>query len=395
MSQFPISAPTLESVLEGRRVLFVNAIRSDVPSGGNTSTQGMLARWRTRCSLQELSLNPRISGGTPLGFALATLPAALFVMWARRSGHVWLEFLFRASPWLFLRCLWARWRTRPEVVVFNHHSSFLYLSAFAGCQRVLVWHDVPSLKRDGRREIATGVRRCAGLERMALSRAQFNVTFSFDDENALRRLHGRHSTVIPVIDHAARPREAASRPRRWLLIGNWTRAENCEGTQAFLIACAKLSAYTQDEAKAEAVFHVAGHDSEPFIARLRARHPELQTLQLVTTARYDDIRGFEETALLAPLLRGAGIKLKTIEAWSVGIPVVGTAQAFSGLPAKIWHLGGLRMSSIEEMARLCLTPGAYESAAFSLDALSAYEAYQTKIHHSAGAPPRTKKDDTA
>lgn len=376
----------LDAVLEGRRVLFVNAIRSDTPSGGNTSTQGMLARWRTRCTLQELSLNPAAGGGTPLGFALATLPAALFVLWARRSGHVWLEFLLRASPWLYLRCVWARWRLRPEVVVFNHHAAFLYLGAFPGCQRVLVWHDVPSLKRDGRREIAAGTRRCAAIERAALSRAQFNVTFSFDDDKALRRLHGRRSTVIPVIDHPARPRPHAAAPGRWLLIGNWTRAENCEGAEAFLVACAALSARpaAAGETAAPAVFHVAGHGCEPFVDAVRGRHPEVSSLKLATTARYGDIRDFSETALLAPLLRGAGIKLKTIEAWSVGIPVVGTAQAFTGLPAKIWRLGGLRVESIQDMARLCLTPGAYERAAADLDASGAYRAYQAAIRRTSG-----------
>jgi glycosyltransferase involved in cell wall biosynthesis len=382
LSRFYRSTLTLDSVLEGRRVLFINAIRSDTPSGGNTSTQGMLARWRDRCSVQELSLNPAVAGSVSLSFALSTLPAALFVLWARRSGHVWLEFLLRASPWLYLRCIWARWRMRPDVVVFNHHASFLYIGAFPGCQRVLVWHDVPSLKRDGQRDISDGARCCAALERMALARSHFNATFSFDDNKRLRRLYGCRSVIIPVIDQPARARRHKAQAGRWLLIGNWTRVENCEGAQTLLLACAELLGQVTNKSLSPAVFHVAGYGSEAFISELCARHPILLNIKISVSSYYKDISDFDDAALLAPLLRGAGIKLKTIEAWAAGIPVIGTAQAFSGLPKSIWRIGGLQVKSIVEMAKICMTSSGYERDSAGIDALDgilAYEKYQAAI----------------
>ena len=374
---------TFESEFRGKRVLFINAIRLDTPSGGNTSTQAMLARLRELCRVVVLPLNPSKSAIDKVGFLFATLPAAFFVLWSRFSGHVWLEFLLRASPWLYLRCLWARWRIQPEVVVFNHHASFLYLSAFLGCRCVLVWHDLPSLKRDAVRKINSGARVCAALESMALSYTQFNLSFSFEDDKVLRRLHGQRSMVMPVIDKTARPRHNVKHSGRWLLLGNWTRAENCEGAKTFLILYAELSGQFKHHAKLDPTFHVAGYGSDIFVNDLRAQYPELQALQLLTTSHYKDIRDFEESALLAPLLRGAGIKLKTIEAWSVGIPVVGTAQAFSGLPANIWRRGGLRVSSIKDMVLMCLIPTAYEKAASSLDPIAAYKAYCAAIQSSA------------
>lgn len=375
----------LTDTLKGQRILFVNAIRSDTPSGGNSATQGMLARWREHSTVQELSLNPATHGITLLGFALLTLPAGLFVFWARRSGQVWLEFLLRASPWLYLRCLWARWRMQPDVVVFNHHAAYLYLSAFAGCQRILVWHDVPSLKHDSHRDISTGARRCAALERMALSQAQFNVTFSFSDATRLRRLHSAHSTIISVIDHPACARKLKPIPNRWLLIGNWTRAENCEGAQDFLLTCAELLKEIKNETSLPAIFHIAGYGSDAFITAIIKQHPELKNIQIIVSSYYQNITDFTEMALLAPLSRGAGIKLKTIEAWAAGIPVIGTAQAFSGLPKSIWHHGGLRVSSITEMARLCILPSSYNRLSRDIDklnAIAAYEAYQTAIRSS-------------
>lgn len=375
-------APSLESSLQGRRVLLVNSIRSDTPSGGNTSTQCMLARWKAICSLQELSLNPTRGGFYSLSFALWTLPAALFVMFARLTGQVWLEFLLRASPYLYLRCLWARWRIQPEVVIFNHHASFLYLTAFPNCQHVLVWHDVPSLKRDDGRNIALGARRCAALERMALKHAQFNITFSFDDNKGLRRLHGSRSSIVPVIDHHPRPRQQSPAPGHWLLIGNWTRIENREGAQALLLACAELSEQVLEEPLATAAFRIAGYHSETFKAELLENYPSLLNLEILTTPSYKDIGDFNEIALLAPLLRGAGIKLKTIEAWAAGIPVIGTAQAFTGLPRNIWNQAGIRVSSISEMAQICMTSKGYKKISAEIAVLNgetAYIAYKDAI----------------
>ncbi|MDH0863266.1 glycosyltransferase [Mitsuaria sp. GD03876] len=376
------SAMSLDELVTGRCVLLVNAIRADVPSGGNTATQALLTRWRERglCRPHQLDLNPGV-GTSMLAFALATLPAALFVQWGRMSGRIWLEFLFRASPWLLLRCVWARWRLRPDVVVLNHHAAFLYRWAFAGSRCVLVWHDVPSLKRDESRDVRRDKRRCAAFERWAIRGATLNATFSFDDARALALLHRRPAEVVPVITPPAAPRTVPPSPGRWLLVGNWTRAENTEGAQAFLLACAEFLA--RGEATATAEFHVAGHGSEQFMERLRAAHPAVRSLDLRVTARYGEMRDFDEAALLAPLLRGAGIKLKTIEAWAAGIPVVGTRQAFTGMPARLWRRGGLRVPSIEAMARLCLTAGAFAGHAGALDPSGAYAAYRQAIVDSA------------
>ena len=380
------TAPSpLETMLNGRRVLFVNAIRSDVPSGGNTSTSMMLRRWRDGglCDLHLLELNPA-AGRSRTAFALLTMPAALVVLWSRLTGWVWLEFLLRGSPWLFLHCWLTSMRLRPEVVVFNHHAAFLYMHAFRGCRRVLVWHDMPSLKRNGGTYMARDARRCAALERMAVAKADLNVTFSFDDERALRMVHHRRAVVVPVIDNTARARDVQPRLGCWLLVGNWSRAENCEGAEAFLVACAALAI---GGTASQAHFHVAGHGADLFVQRLRAAQPSVTQLDLQVTSRYRDMRDFDEVALLAPLRRGAGIKLKTIEAWAAGIPVVGTAQAFTGVPSRIWRLGGHRVASVEAMAQLCTGGGCdFAQAIAALRPLNAYEAYRKAIRASAERP---------
>lgn len=376
------SPSQLDAMLAGRRVLFVNAIRSDVPSGGGTATAAMLGRLRHSGlrELRQFELNPP-AGGSRTTFALATIPAMFIVLLSRLTGHVWLEFFLRLSPWLFLRCWIAATRWRPDVVILNHHAAFPYARVFRTSHRVLVWHDVPSLKRDGERDRRRDARICAGIERSAVACADLNVTFSFDDARALRMLHHRKAVVLPVIDTSAAPRDVEARPGRWLLVGNWTRAENCEGAALFLASCAGLA---REGTARTATFHIAGHGAQDFVERLKKAKFDIAALDVRVTARYGEMRDFDEFALLAPLLRGAGIKLKTVEAWAAGIPVVGTAQAFTGLPARIWRKGGLRVESVADMARLCMNCNEADATVISeLEPISAYYSYQNAVRASA------------
>jgi len=358
-------------------VLFVNAIRRDVPSGGNTCSDVLRERLHALADVHELDLGPDALAWAgragSLLFVLASLPAALFILLLRRTGRPWLEFFIRLSPWLALRCLVARWRHRPEVVVFNQHASFPYLCMFSGTRRVLVWHDVPSRKRDEALDLRGASRRCAALEHRFARASEAAITFSFSDARYLRRLLGTAAGVLPVVEAAASPRRGAPRPDRLLLVGNWQRAENSDGALRFFEQLALTPAPRRVS------YRVAGTGSAEFVARLAARSPALAALPIESIGRYGRMSDFDDLALLAPLARGAGIKLKTVEAWCAGIPVIGTPQAFTGLGPSIWRRGGLRVRSVEDLARLCGDPDALRAACASLEPRQAFDVYQAAV----------------
>lgn len=380
-------ASFLESVVEGRRVLFIDAIRSDVPSGGNTATTRLKASLRGARTWHQLDLNPDARLGAmarTLAFLLASFPAPLFIYWLRRSHSVWLEFFIRLSPYFFLKCVWSRIRYRPDCVFFNHHATFLYNVVFAGCVKILVWHDVPSFKRDERAETAAKARRCAWIERLLLKGGNYNVTLSFSDRKALRRLHGENAYVVPVISDVGRQRTKTLDQKRLLLIGNWTRIENSEGATAFLQAYSDLMMRRGLEGD-QLQFNIAGHGAPDYVESIRKTSPGISMLPISSVGRYGDIVDFDEIALVAPLLRGAGIKLKTIEAWSCGIPVIGTKQAFTGIPISVRKLGGIQCVSPAEIAERCSDPAAFAQEIASLDPRLAYDMYQEAVRRSEDA----------
>jgi hypothetical protein len=367
----------LDELVDGRRVLFINAIRSDVPSGGNTCTQALLKRLHKATHVHELPFS-RSASGSALAFILFSLPAPLFVYLHRLTRHAWLEFMLRLSVPFLIQCAWVRWRYSPDVVVLNHHSAFLYARFFKGSQRVFVWHDVPSFKQDRTRRTHRAAIFCVGLERWLLRAAEHCITFSFDEQKVLRRLHKQNALIVPLIDTPSRKRQQPLNHARYLLIGNWTRFENSAGALAFFKEYVHLASNSAHGGNS--CFRLAGYGASKFVGTLqRSVSHSAELLNVMGTERYADISDFDECLLLAPLLSGAGIKLKTIEAFANDIPVIGTRQAFTGIPAHIWHHGGIRVETLTEMAHLCLNPAAMQRACEFLTPNTSYAMYQQAV----------------
>jgi len=280
----------------------------------------------------------------------------------------------------------AYWRFKPEIVVFNHHSSFCYAYFFQGSSRVFIWHDVPSFKRNISRKTSKNkdARMCSSIERVLLKQTNHSLVLSFADQRALRRLYQAQSWIIPVVDCQPQPRVKMSDPNTWLLIGNWDRAENCDGAIEFFRVYSDIA--NQINAIDLGHFLIAGNGSVNFLQELLRSNPQIKSLVMNAVPHYKNVAQFSEQALVAPVLKGAGIKLKTLEAWSFGVPVIGTTQAFSGLPSSIWRLGGLRVTSISELAKLCLD---WDKTGQQLDALDPTSAYQQYLK-AVGAPATSK-----
>ena len=367
----------LEDLCRGHRVLFINSIRTDQPSGGNSSSTLLRTRLRAVSTFRELNLGP---DATPASgrlqsvlFVLASMPAVLLIALLRTTGQTWLEFFIRSSPWYAIRCIAARVRHNPEVVVFNHHPTFPFIWLFGSAHCVLLWHDVPSLKRDSAVTLRRSARRCAWFERRVIALADSSMTFSFSDATFLRRMHRTVVGVLPVVQARPTPRDSTPDDHGLLLVGNWRRAENAEGALEFFDRLAAT------QPTCPLAFHVAGTGADSFVERARSRSLALRNLRIKSTGRYGELRDFQEFALLAPLSRGAGIKLKTIEAWCAGIPVVGTSQAFTGMSPTIWSAGGLRVKNIQELVDLCRHPAKLNNACKTLDPLGAFRKYQDAL----------------
>lgn len=366
--------------LNGRSLVVIDPIRYDIKSGGRTATDTLIKLLGCGRKIQIIKFSPR---GNNIFFGLKNITGSLFVFLSKRYSAVWLEFGTRLSLSLVITSLLCLIKNPGAVLVLNHHSVFYLARIFWWVEVVFVWHDVPSYKRDEAKDMKSSIRACLLLERFFSNRKCFHITFSTSDRRWLRLVHGYVAKLCPAVLLTPKT-EPAILTKKLLLVANWYRQENCDGAIEFFseLAAQSKNLYDIDEPD----FHLAGFGAGDFSLELYKRGVAPKNLQV--TNSFDSLSSFSQLALLVPLIRGGGIKLKTLEAWAANIAVIGTRQAFTGLPKKIVSLGGLVFPDIRSLASYCLN---VNSISFDIKSLYPVASYQKYIEVTAFNNPEDKK----
>lgn len=170
-------------------------------------------------------------------------------------------------------------------------------------------------------------RRLASYERAAVGSADRAVVGSPLDREALGSPPGL-SVVTSGVDPEAFPYEPAGRePDTVIFTGNLGYFPNVGAVRWFgrevLPALERLVPGVR--------IHVVGARPDPSIRRLARGHP-----CLTVSADVDDVSAHLRRAAVAvaPMRAGSGQQLKVLEAMASGTPVVATALAAAGLPAR-------------------------------------------------------------
>lgn len=358
-------------------LLFINGIRTDLSSGGLTSTKLILKDLRKENELFIFSLQPYFDNSkwNWIQYLLSS-PSPIFVLINRILKIRVCEFFLRFSLFYCFWLIYIQLIHRPKIIIFNHHSSFVYSIFFWRVKKIFIWHDLPNLKN-----VINGKKGCDRLlmfriERLFLKSSNLNYIFSFSEMSFIRRFYKCECRILPVVQNNYIRRSVNISKNRLLLIGNWNRPENYEGAFNFFVNYAKECQKNDQISIFE--FHVAGSGAHYFVNNLLGSL--VIKLKFRISESYINISEFDELALLAPVETGAGIKLKTLEAWSVAMPVFGLKQAFSGLPHNVWTLGGARFETIESLVEICCDKIALISRLNTLRPIEAFSSYKSKFN---------------
>jgi len=200
-------------------------------------------------------------------------------------------------------------------------------------------------------------------------------------------MHRAIVDLLPAVQVAACKAPAlVKRAGVLLLVGNWHRAENRDGANAFFEALAGVGSEANRDCRIER-FIVAGVGADSMVARLDRSTVGGRSPKIDAVSDYADLDHFDACALVAPILLGAGIKIKTLEAWRSAIPVLGTAQAFTGLAPAVWTQGGLRFHTLEDLAAYCCSDFTHDSRFLALNPAGAMDAYLSQTG-AIRSPPR-------
>jgi glycosyltransferase involved in cell wall biosynthesis len=208
---------------------------------------------------------------------------------------------------------------RPDVVDFQHTFMWQPLAL----PDVLTVHNVES-DRLGRFSDLPGraLRTVTDMERRAVTGAAATVVFSAEDADRVAAIGRPDVTVVPI---GVDPHGRLAEPRDTLsvasYVGTFSYPPNAEAAQLLLAEWPRIKA-------------VSGLRRLVFIGRNAAAH--------VTAADDVEVRSdvpdvpaalADSDVLVVPLVAGGGVRVKIIEAFALGLPVVSTALGIEGLGA--------------------------------------------------------------
>jgi hypothetical protein len=248
------------------------------------------------------------------------------------------ELFYKLSPLLALKFWWRLSQARSDVVIWSHHSMFIYSLLTPFSRRVFLVQDLLYVRA---RSLGYSRRVCKwvfGLECAFYGRASCLMVLSESECKILRRFVSRPTTLISCLD-ARVFAEATSEPevKGVALISDWRRSENLHGVIQFLSGRGAVA---------------AAPDAPPHIAvyGLGIDNLQMELERSGLAARcvfeyrgvYVHLGEVGESTFLVPIYQGAGIKLKVLEAFANGRYVLGTKAAFAGLrPARLCGICGL------------------------------------------------------
>lgn len=226
---------------------------------------------------------------------------------------------------------------RPDALYLDHLDSFVYADLAPDVPRVLDMHNVYSTivsrMAEGRgglraRMLAIEAARVATVERRAVRAVDLTLSVSEDDGRVFRDWSARQLAVVPNgVDcgmYAALPigRPATAAPKL-AYVGALSWAPN-------VAAARRLATDILDVVRRrhpEAEVRIIGRDPGPDVTALGAI-PGVRVC-----ANVPDVRPYleEASALVVPLDVGGGTRLKILEAFAAGLPVVSTPVGCEGL----------------------------------------------------------------
>ncbi len=322
------------------KITFINGVNTAFGgSGANANRTWFASLERIAQAFTVIDTVPRFGLRTKgrllkLLLALYFLPGTLF----RSSRLPAAELFYKLSPLLALKFWWHLSQARPDVVIWSHHSMFIYSLLTPFSRRVFLVQDLLYVRA---RSLGYSRRVCKwvfGLECALYGRASSLMVLSESECKILRRFVSRPTALISCLDDRVFA-GATSEPevKGVALISDWRRSENLHGVIQFLSSRAAVAA------SPDALPHIAVYGLGIDNLQMELERGGLAA-RCVFEYRgvYGQLGEVRESTFLVPIYQGAGIKLKVLEAFANGRYVLGTKAAFAGLrPARLRGICGL------------------------------------------------------
>lgn len=214
-------------------------------------------------------------------------------------------------------------KSNYKAIILNHSNMFLYGKYLdSKIPKLLFCHDVIA-QRVLRSSSLLVAKFCIHSERLLLEQPNAHIfSFSQKDCDLIEKIYGKKANVnLDYIDEKIINVEPKKIEDYFVLFGDWRRKENSLGALWLLNTIGEL---LHNDIKIKIIGRQFPMDQVK-----QSNKITIDNLGFVDNP-YDIIS--QSKALISPLFRGAGIKVKVIESLACGTPIIGTEIAFEGLP---------------------------------------------------------------
>lgn len=208
-----------------------------------------------------------------------------------------------------------------DALYFDFSQTFIYAHEISHPCKIAMCHDVISQKM-ARSKLLRLTNGWVGRSERTLLRSMNHIfTFSSKDTQIISSLYRLKSTPIafyldPKISEI--DVKSVKTGNYHVMYGAWNREENLESLR-----------WVIENLPDDQCVKIIGGGMSPDMRETVSRKPNMELMGFVDNP-YPIIA--KAKSLIAPLFNGAGVKVKAIEALSLGIPVIGTDVTFEGLP---------------------------------------------------------------
>jgi glycosyltransferase involved in cell wall biosynthesis len=311
-----------------KKILFVTAFTPEENCGGGKNSIGLindlsksfevnLIYWRSKSEGTYVSPNENV-------FIQKVFRSSFLHQLINVILVPFFYFVFTVKfNWSNLSCIKMIVRkNKYDAIFFDHSQVFLYAKFIDNMvPKFLLSHDVIS-QRVSRLSNNLTQKFCLSSEFFCLSVENSHcIVLNAKDRDLIRQFFGIEAVVCNVyFDEKVTSCEARTINDDYVFFGNWIRKDNLEGLIWFLdrvlplvetkitlkiIGSSNYDYGKFNQSKANIIF--LGFIDNPY--------------QIISNCR----------AVIAPLFTGAGVKVKVIESFACGTPVLGTEIAFEGI----------------------------------------------------------------
>jgi glycosyltransferase involved in cell wall biosynthesis len=212
-----------------------------------------------------------------------------------------------------------------DVVYFDYTQSFLYSIFLNHRNKIHMAHDILIQKyiREDKSWLNLINKKWIQLCESILFKALKNVyTFSCKDNEVLETFYEHENALsVPFFLDDRIYNISIETKDYFIMYGSWSRVENFDSLKYFFSTC-------DDEWKSQKIVILGSGLDDLFVKELLSQGYNIEYKGFVDNPY---IYLSKAKALLATLRYGAGVKVKVIESFACGTPVIGTNIAFEGI----------------------------------------------------------------